>query len=153
MHQTCVSNVPTNVIAIPMSANPLLMVHGGGLGTRLINCMVEFATVRSFSFLTFITLALPSFPYCSLAICNAVRKMFTFGSRRACVLDCIQNISQSEILSPHCLTSLIGASLSEPHTSGTSLQKCVCNVLVCLWPYTVNFKGAFKYFPKIEQCT
>ena len=42
-----------------MSANPLLMVGdggGGGLGTRLINCMVEFAMVRSFSFLTFLTL-------------------------------------------------------------------------------------------------
>ena len=49
---------------------------------------------------------------------------------------------------------LIGASLSEPHTSGTALQKCV-NVrmclLACLWPYTVNFKCAFKYFSKIES--
>ena len=40
---------------------------------------------------------------------------------------------------------LIGASLSEPHTSGTALRKCVCMYL-CLRPYTVC---AFKYFPKI----
>ena len=46
---------------------------------------------------------------------------------------------------------VIGASLSEPHTSGTALRKCVCNILVCLRPYTVNFKCAFKYFPKIER--
>ena len=43
---------------------------------------------------------------------------------------------------------LIGVSLSEPHTSVTALWKCVF-VLVCLWPYTVNFKCTFKYFPKI----
>ena len=35
---------------------------------------------------------------------------------------------------------LIGASLSEPHTSGTALQKCVH---ACLQPYTVNFKCVF----------
>ena len=70
--------------------------------------------------LSYVSNTLSLFPYCCLAIYNAVRKFFTFGSRRACVLDCIQNISQSEILSPHCLTSLIGASLSEPHTSGTA---------------------------------
>ena len=46
---------------------------------------------------------------------------------------------------------LIGTSLSEPHTSGTTLRKCVCNVLVCLRPYTVNFKCVFKYFLKIER--
>ena len=45
---------------------------------------------------------------------------------------------------------IIGASLSEPHTSGTSLRKCV-NVRACLLPYTVNFKCAFKYFQKIER--
>ena len=45
---------------------------------------------------------------------------------------------------------IIRASLSEPHTSGTALRKCVCNVLVCLRPYTVNFKCEFKYFPKKE---
>ena len=49
---------------------------------------------------------------------------------------------------------IIGASLSEPHTSGTALRKCV-NVrmclLACLWPYTVNFKRMFKYFPKIPH--
>ena len=34
---------------------------------------------------------------------------------------------------------IVGASLSEPHTSGTALQKCVYVCLsVCLWPYTVN---------------
>ena len=47
--------------------------------------------------------------------------------------------------------SLVGASLSEPHTSGTALWKYVCNVLVCLRPYTVNFNCTFKYFPKIER--
>ena len=41
------------------------------------------------------------------------------------------------------LVYLIGASLSKPHTSGTALRKC--NVLVCLRPYTVNFKCVFKY--------
>ena len=45
---------------------------------------------------------------------------------------------------------LIGASLSEPHTSGTALRKCVTYVLACLRPYTVNFKCAFKYFPKLN---
>ena len=27
---------------------------------------------------------------------------------------------------------IFGASLSEPHTSGTALRKCVCNVHTCL---------------------
>ena len=38
---------------------------------------------------------------------------------------------------------LVGASLSEPHTSGTVLQKCVnvhTYIRACLRPYTVNFK-------------
>ena len=43
-----------------MSANPLLMVGQGGGGTghktNPLYCMVEFAMVRSFSFLTFVTL-------------------------------------------------------------------------------------------------
>ena len=38
-------------------------------------------------------------------------------------------------------TFFIEASLSEPHTSGTALWKCV-NVQACLRPYTVNFKWA-----------
>ena len=33
--------------------------------------------------------------------------------------------------------TIIGASLSEPHTSRTALRKCVCNILVCLRPYTL----------------
>ena len=37
------------------------------------------------------------------------------------------------------LKVIIEASLSEPHTSGTALWKCVC-MLVCLRPHTVNFK-------------
>ena len=45
---------------------------------------------------------------------------------------------------------MIGASLIEPHTSGTALRKCV-NIRACLQPYTVNFKCAFKYFLKIEH--
>ena len=42
---------------------------------------------------------------------------------------------------PNCLLEmiLIGASLSEPHTSVTALQDaCVC-LSVCVWPYTENF--------------
>ena len=45
-----------------------------------------------------------------------------------------------------CPAILIGASLSEPHTSGTALLTCVCMfacllacLLACLRPYTVNF--------------
>ena len=41
------------------------------------------------------------------------------------------NVSKPDIL--------IGASLSEPHASKTALRQCVC-MLVCLRPYTVNFK-------------
>ena len=48
------------------------------------------------------------------------------------------NWNSLEIL--HNLVHIFGASLSEPHTSGTALGKCVCNVLVCLRPYTINFK-------------
>ena len=44
---------------------------------------------------------------------------------------------------------LIGASLSEPYTSGTSLRRCVC-IQPTDRPYTVNFKCVFKYFSKIE---
>ena len=40
---------------------------------------------------------------------------------------------------------IIGASLSNPYTIGTALRKCVC-MFVCLRPYAVNFKCAFKYF-------
>ena len=52
------------------------------------------------------------------------------------------------------MTIIIGVSLSEPHTSGTSLRRCVCIYMTdrpCLRPYTVNFKCTFKYFPKIER--
>ena len=45
---------------------------------------------------------------------------------------------------------LIGASLSEPHTSVTALCRCVC-IRLCLQPYTINFKSAFKCFSKIEH--
>ena len=41
----------------------------------------------------------------------------------------------------------IGASLSEPHTSGTALRTCVCMSVclqVCLRPYTVNSKYLTK---------
>ena len=34
---------------------------------------------------------------------------------------------------------IIGASLSEPHTSVTAFAEVVC-MYVCLRPYTVNFK-------------
>ena len=50
--------------------------------------------------------------------------------------------------------NIIGASLSEPHTGGTALRKCVnirMYVLACLQPYTVNFICTFKYFQKIEH--
>ena len=47
---------------------------------------------------------------------------------------------------------IIGASLSEPHTSGTALRSCVCvSIYACLRPYAVNFKCAFKYFLKVER--
>ena len=43
--------------------------------------------------------------------------------------------------------SMIGASLSEPHTSVTAFAEVVCIYVcmyvcmsACLWPYTVNFK-------------
>ena len=36
---------------------------------------------------------------------------------------------------------IIGASLSEPHTSVTAFAEVVCmSDCACLWPYTVNFK-------------
>ena len=38
---------------------------------------------------------------------------------------------------------VIGVSLSKPHTSETDCIARVCvylSMLVCLWPYTVNFK-------------
>ena len=38
-----------------------------------------------------------------------------------------------------CEKLVIGASLSEPHTSVTALAEIVC-MYVCLRPYTVNFK-------------
>ena len=49
---------------------------------------------------------------------------------------------------------IIVASLNEPHASETALRRCVCirpTDRLCLRPYTVNFKCAFKYFPKIER--
>ena len=50
---------------------------------------------------------------------------------------------------------LVGASLSEPHTSVTALRTCVCMYVcmsVCLRPYTENFKRACLNFniTKIE---
>ena len=44
---------------------------------------------------------------------------------------------------------IVGASLSEPHNSRTALGKCVC-MLVCLQPYTVNFKSALNIFRKFD---
>ena len=42
-----------------------------------------------------------------------------------------------------CINLVIGASLSEPHTSVTALRMCVCVCMsVCLRPYTENFKRA-----------
>ena len=50
------------------------------------------------------------------------------------------------------ISRIIGASLSEPHTSGTALRSCVCvSIYACLRPNTVNFKCAFKYFLKVEH--
>ena len=57
------------------------------------------------------------------------------------------------ILNSNDACDVIGASLSEPHTSGTSLRRCVCirpTDRPTDRPYTVNFKCAFKYFSKIE---
>ena len=39
---------------------------------------------------------------------------------------------------------------NKPYTSGTALCRCVCIWPYLAWPYTINFKCAFKYFPKIE---
>ena len=44
------------------------------------------------------------------------------------------------------LAHIIGASVSEPHTSVTALRTCICMLaclLVCLWPCTINFKWAY----------
>ena len=42
--------------------------------------------------------------------------------------------------------SIIGPSLSEPHTSETALHTFVyISMLVCLWPYTVKFKWVHLY--------
>ena len=44
---------------------------------------------------------------------------------------------------------VIGASLSDPHTSVTALCTCVCMLaclLTCLLPYSVNFKSAHLKF-------
>ena len=48
----------------------------------------------------------------------------------------------------------IGASLSNPHTSATALQKCVCiltSLFACLQPYTINFKRSALYFRKLNE--
>ena len=70
-----------------------------------------------------------------------VRPTFTL-----CSPDIIYVTNASEL--PQFFTTLllsfiIGASLSEPHTSVTALCTCVCMLaclLACLRPYTVNFK-------------
>ena len=41
------------------------------------------------------------------------------------------------------ITPIIGASLSEPHTSGTALRKCV-NVRACLRPYKVKVPVRYR---------
>ena len=48
-------------------------------------------------------------------------------------------------------TRLVGASLSEPHTSGTALRKCVC-IYACLRPYTVKkfFKANLNISRKLN---
>ena len=52
------------------------------------------------------------------------------------------------LIAAKLVNTLIGASLSEPHTSVTALRTCVC-MLACLdRPLTVNFKWA--YFTKID---
>ena len=37
----------------------------------------------------------------------------------------------------------------KPERAGTKLRRCVC-IRPCLQPYSINFKYAFNYFPKIE---
>ena len=46
--------------------------------------------------------------------------------------------------------SIVGTNMGRT-SKKTALRKCVCNVRACLHPYTVNFKCAFKYFPKIKR--
>ena len=45
----------------------------------------------------------------------------------------------------------LGRAWASPHTSGTALRKCVCNVLVCLWSYTINYKCALKCLNVLVQ--
>ena len=69
-------------------------------------------------------------------------KLSTIQSKRYCFLSCHVNWKTHW-----------GEPERAPHYSGTALRKCVnvrTYVLACLRPYTVNFKYAFKYFPKIE---
>ena len=64
-------------------------------------------------------------------------------------LDFVQTMSPT-VLAWYTLMCfrLIGASLSEPHTSVTALSTCVC-IYVCLdRPLTVNFKWAHSKFAK-----
>ena len=73
-------------------------------------------------------------------------------------ITCVAAINDSSLQLLHnvaYVTLLVGVSLSEPHTSGTALRKCVCNVLLCLRLYTVNLKCSFKYFecPRPSSCT
>ena len=53
---------------------------------------------------------------------------------------CCINRYSSYVLFLLCLVfdhTIIGASLSEPHTSVTALHTCVC-MSACLWTYTEN---------------
>ena len=55
-----------------------------------------------------------------------------------CTLNCMGNMASIEI-HMGCILLLIGASLSEPHTSVTALQDaCVC-LSAYVRPYTENF--------------
>ena len=67
-----------------------------------------------------------------------------------CPMFCLHNFQVQE--------AIIGASLSKPHTSGTALQKCVCNlrtyVLVCLQPLTGNLNRIDRKVTHVFQiCT
>ena len=62
----------------------------------------------------------------------------------AMITNCWVLITNCHLLGivTYLILVIIGASLSEPHTSVTALAEVVC-MYVCLGPYTVNFKWAY----------
>ena len=86
-----------------MSANPLLRVGGGGggggggLGTRLIHCMVGVCNGQKLQ-LSYICNTLSLFPYCSLAICNAVRTFLLLAAAELVCWIAFKHLSVGDLL-------------------------------------------------------